>query len=225
MASTPSPLYTFRQVERSDLDALEELLFTSKLSLTINRLLFNDWPNEAAQRRNYRAALEHQDFESDDRESLGVIDNASGKLIGYIALCRRQPEPETQAASPSVEDSEKQMNIPEHFNPEVYNAVMKAVSELSFTGLEAKEHYEVVYIAVDRAFRLRGIGRDLIRHVFAKAKAAGVPVAVSSEPQAYAFFSKMGFEETKSVEMDLAQWAPPYSGFGPFRLRSMIWNP
>jgi N-acetylglutamate synthase-like GNAT family acetyltransferase len=134
------------------------------------------------------------------------------------------------------------MNIPENFNPEVYNAVMKAVSELSFTGLEAKEHYgslsiacvywspadheaEVVYIAVDRAFRLRGIGRDLIRHVFAKAKAAGVPVAVSSESQAYAFFSKMGFEETKSVEMDLAQWAPPYSGFGAFRLRSMIWNP
>ena len=79
--------------------------------------------------------------------------------------------------------------------------------------------------AVDRAFRRRGIGRDLVRHVFAKAKAAGVPVAVSSEPQAYAFFIKMGFEETKSVEMDLAQWAPPYSGFGAFRLRSMICNP
>ncbi|CBF83282.1 hypothetical protein AN3162.2 [Aspergillus nidulans FGSC A4] len=225
MAPTPSPLYTFRQVERSDLDALEELLFTSKLSLTINRLLFKDWPNEAAQRRNYRAALENQDFESDDRERLGVIDNASGKLIGFIALCRRQPELHTQAASPSVDGPEKQMNIPDHFNPEVYNAVMNAVRELSFTGLETREHYEVVYIAVDHAFRRRGIGRDLVRHVFAKAKAAGVPVAVSSEPQAYAFFTEMGFEETKSVEMDLAQWAPSYSGFGAFRLRSMIWNP
>ncbi|KAL4749892.1 hypothetical protein BDW72DRAFT_204334 [Aspergillus terricola var. indicus] len=209
MASfTPSPIYTFRQVERSDLDALEELLFTSKLSLTINRLLFNDWPNEAAQRRNYRAALAQQDFESGDRESLGVIDNASGKLIGWLALRRRQPE----------------LSDAEHFNPDVYNAVMKAVRELSSTDLEAKEHYEVVYIAVDRAFRRRGIGRDLIRHVFAKAK-AGAPVAVSSEPQAYAFFTKMSFEETKSVEMDLAQWAPPYSGFGAFRLSSMIWNP
>jgi hypothetical protein len=141
MAPTPSPLYTFRQVERSDLDALEELLFTSKLSLTINRLLFKDWPNEAAQRRNYRAALENQDFESDDRERLGVIDNASGKLIGFIALCRRQPELHTQAASPSVDGPEKQMNIPDHFNPEVYNAVMNAVRELSFTGLETREHY------------------------------------------------------------------------------------
>ncbi|KAL4765362.1 GNAT family N-acetyltransferase [Aspergillus foveolatus] len=210
MASTPSPLYTSRQVERSDLGALEELLFTSKLSLTINRLLFNDWPNEAAQRRDYRAALEHQDLESDDRESLSVIDNASGKLIGCIALCRRQPELQMQAASPSVEGPEKQMNIPEKFQPR---------------GLQGCDGSKVVYIAVDRAFRRRGIGRDLIWHAFAKAKAAGVPVAVSSEPQAYAFFTKIGFEETKSVEMDLAQWALPYSGFGTFRLRSMIWDP
>ncbi|KAL4907942.1 hypothetical protein BDW74DRAFT_148274 [Aspergillus multicolor] len=228
-SSTPTTNSTFRQVERSDVDILEGLLFTSKLSLTINKLLFKNWPNEAVQRRNYRSALEGLDFDSEDRESLTVVNDESGEIIGHLALLRKQPQSpvqdDTERGESHATSAPQQADIPDFFNPEVFNAVIGAISELSDPALKTKEHYEVVYIVVDPAYRHRGIGRGLIQHVLTKAKAAGVPVAVSSEPQSYEFFTRLGFEEVKSVDMDLAQWAPPYSGFGLFKLRSMIWNP
>lgn len=52
-----APGYTLRPVQSSDIPVLGDLLYNSKLALTINRLLFKDWPNEAAQRRNYAAVL------------------------------------------------------------------------------------------------------------------------------------------------------------------------
>ncbi|RDW86897.1 GNAT family N-acetyltransferase [Aspergillus mulundensis] len=228
-SSTPTANFTFRQVERSDVDTLEGLLFTSKLSLTINKLLFKNWPNEAVQRRNYRSALEGLDFDNSDRESLTVVDDELGKIIGHLALYRREPQTPVQddieCGQSQAASATEQADIPDFFNADVLNAVIEAVGELSDPALKTKEHYEVVYIVVDPAYRHRGIGRGLIQHVITKAKAAQVPVAVSSEPQSYEFFTKLGFEEVKSVDMDLAQWAPPYSGFGLFKLMSMIWDP
>lgn len=63
-----------------------------------------------------------------------------------------------------------------------------------------------------------------MEHVFDKAKAAGVPVMLSTEPQVYDLFIRYGFKHTKHVDFDLAKWAPPYSGFGIFRLAAMVWG-
>jgi hypothetical protein len=60
---------------------------------------------------------------------------------------------------------------------------------------------------------------------FEKAKIENLPLIVCSEPQAYEFFVKKGFGDTKHGDMDLSKWAPPYCGFGIFRLYGMIWNP
>jgi N-acetylglutamate synthase-like GNAT family acetyltransferase len=64
-----------------------------------------------------------------------------------------------------------------------------------------------------------------MEYVIDKAKTLNIPVALSSEPQVYSFFKKWGFEDTKHVDVDLAKWAPPYSGFGIFRLAGLIWYP
>jgi hypothetical protein len=59
---------------------------------------------------------------------------------------------------------------------------------------------------------------------FDRAKAEGVPLALCSEPAAYDFFVKLGFRDTRHVDIDLSKWAPAYSGFGMFRLAGMIWS-
>jgi N-acetylglutamate synthase-like GNAT family acetyltransferase len=84
---------------------------------------------------------------------------------------------------------------------------------------------EITYIIVSPTHRGRGIGKMLMEYVLEKAKSLDIPVALSSEPQVYSFFRRWGFEDTKHVDFDLAKWAPPYSGFGVFRLAGMIWYP
>lgn len=61
-----------------------------------------------------------------------------------------------------------------------------------------------------------------MQYAFNKAKLANVPLIVSAEPQIYSFFVHQGFQYVKHVDFDLAQWAPPYSGFGLFRLANLI---
>lgn len=73
--------------------------------------------------------------------------------------------------------------------------------------------------------RGQGLGQSLLSHVASKAKLEGVPVALVSEPQAYGYWEKKGFTDTKYRDIDLAQWAPPHSGFGTFRLSGMALNP
>lgn len=74
------------------------------------------------------------------------------------------------------------------------------------------------------SLRRRGIGSLLVQIAFDKAKAEGLPLVVLSEPEAHPFMVKQGFTDRKHVDIDLAKWAAPYSGFGLFRLFEMIWN-
>ncbi|KAE8371403.1 acyl-CoA N-acyltransferase [Aspergillus bertholletiae] len=213
-----SPSYTIRPVELPDIPALGELLYTSKLALTINRLLFKDWPNEAAQRQNYLGAL--KGIEVDSPESRTVVDNVSGKVIGHLALNRRRPveTPEQPRGEATKRD------LPDFFTPEVVTAVLEAVAEIS-QEVKTIDHYEITYIVVNPEYRHCGIGKDLMDYVLNKARSTGVPVTVSAEPQIYEFFKQYGFQDTKHVDFDLAQWAAPHSGFGLFRLAGLIWYP
>jgi len=53
----------------------------------------------------------------------------------------------------------------------------------------------------------------------------GIPIVSCSDPAAYDFFIKLGFRDSKQVNIDLSQWAPKYSGFGVFRLAGITWSP
>ncbi|KAE8395654.1 hypothetical protein ETB97_011247 [Aspergillus alliaceus] len=210
--------YTIRPVQASDIPALADLLYTSKLSLTINRLLFKEWPNEAIQRQNYFRAVDSID--KSEPESLTVVDKASGEIIGHLAFNRRLPVQKLEEPKPET----GKQDLPDFFNPEVVTAVLSAVAELK-QDTKSIDHYELTYIIVKPGYRHRGIGRDLIKYVFDKAKSAAVPVIVNAEPQTYDFFKKYRFEDTKHVDFELDKWAPPYSGFGVFRLAGMAWHP
>ena len=47
---------------------------------------------------------------------------------------------------------------------------------------------------------------------------------VCTEPQAHGFYVKWNFRVGKHVDLDLSKYAPPYSGFGLFRLTNMFWD-
>ncbi|KAJ0422004.1 hypothetical protein BJY00DRAFT_311406 [Aspergillus carlsbadensis] len=226
--TTAPPSYKLTPFDASHIPQTAELLLASKLGLTINRLLFNNWPNEAVQRRNYTAVLEN--LSGSGIEALSVLDERSGDVVGHLSITRKMP---VQGMSMSMGASEEEeedglrkapQDVPDFFNREVLAAVQAAVTELS-SGLEDVDHFEITYIIIAPTHRTHGIGKMLMEYVFEKAKSLNIPVAVSSEPQVYSYFKKWGFEDTTHVDFDLAEWAPPYSGFGIFRLAGMIWYP
>lgn len=121
--------YSILPVAPSDLPTIAEFLYSSKLKLTINRLLFKDWPNEAAQRRQYTGAVEGA-LADPNTESLKAVDAASGEIVGYLAVTRKS------ATRPAAE---VEKSVPEAFNPEVYQAVIRAAGELS-KEMEGVDH-------------------------------------------------------------------------------------
>ncbi|KAF7554712.1 hypothetical protein G7Z17_g2709 [Cylindrodendrum hubeiense] len=211
--------HSILSVESADLPTIAEFLYSSKLKLTINRLLFKDWPNEVAQRQQYAQAVEGA-FNDAKTESLKVVDVASGEIVGYLALTQKHP---VIPKEPTNDDEKKEQSVPEAFNPDVLNAVRQAMAEIT-KGVATIDHYEVTYIYVRPSYRRLGIGAQLVQKAFDKARGAGVPLTVAAEPAAYDFFVKLGFKDTKYVDFDLSKWAPPHSGFGVFRLAGMVWS-
>lgn len=127
--------YTFRPVQSSDAAVLGGILYRSKRALTINRLLFNDWPNEAIQLQNYTSTIEGMDDTMAD--SLSVVDNDSGDVIGLLALTRKKQAPAGESEKKAADASQEE--APGFFNAEVLGAVMAAVDELA---VETKvDHY------------------------------------------------------------------------------------
>lgn len=64
-----------------------------------------------------------------------------------------------------------------------------------------------------------------MQKAFESARADGVPLMVSAEPKSFAFFEKLGFKSLKHIDMNLASYAAPNSGFGTFTMTRMSWEP
>lgn len=62
----------------------------------------------------------------------------------------------------------------------------------------------------------------MVQLAIEKAKDMGLPIFVSSEPQARSLFVKAGFKETSFFDIDLSPRAPEHCGFGVFRLSGLI---
>jgi GNAT superfamily N-acetyltransferase len=225
--------FSILPVDRSDLSVIADFVHSSKLSLTINRLLFKDWPNEAAQKAVYTKAVESA-FDDPSVEGLKALMN--GEIVGYVGLTRKRPA-KNVTDRPLATDEDGMPPPPDHFNPEVLMMVSNAVTEIN-KEMEGIDHFgmspkagscntyltslpELTYIHVKPSYRRRGVGSRLVQRCLDTAKSVGVCVRASSEPAAHEFFVHQGFEDTKHVDMDLARYAPPYSGFGVFRLAGM----
>ncbi|WAO96772.1 N-acetyltransferase domain-containing protein [Fusarium falciforme] len=205
-------------VAGSDLPMLAEFVHSSKLSLTINRLLYLDWPNDAAQKPQYRRAVESS-FNNDMVQCLKAVDEESNELVGYLVLTPKTPV-EARKDTETGSDVEEQ-GVPDGMHAGVWSAVTNAAAEIN-RETASLDHLELTYIYVKPSHRQKGIGSLLLQEAFRRAHAGRVPLALCSEPAAYSFYKNRGFQETKHVDIDLRLWAPPYTGFGIFRLSGMI---
>jgi hypothetical protein len=159
--STSSPSYTLTPFSPTHIPQTSELLFTSKLGLTINRLLFKNWPNEAVQRRNYSSVLES--LPRSGVEALSVLDEDSGEVLGHLCITRKravEKKEENKGEEKAVEEQE----VPDFFNPEVLSAVQAAVSELS-SGLSV-DHLGTLQIpsSVPKSHRILMVPRNNIHN-------------------------------------------------------------
>lgn len=221
------------RVEEKDLDELTTLLHANKLDLSINRLIIKDWPNDEAQRKLYRGALEGA-LHSTDIEDWKAVDNETGAIAGYVAYTVQRPKTEDTMPSRGPEDA-----VPEGVVPEVFKAITQAtnvitratpnVERIGIVYLLRSPNLktsvltttELVYIGVQRTYRNRGIGSQLLGKCLAAGKELQLPVILHAEPVARAFFEHHKFQEFAHGEVDLGRFAPPFSGFGLFRLTGM----
>ena len=132
-------------VSSSDLPIIGDFLYSSKLSLTINRLLFKDWPNEATQRPLYAGAVE-SGFKDPSVECLKVVDDDSRDIVGYLGLKRKRPANKEQYTDAG--NGGGKQNIPDGLNPDVLSAVSTAVTEIA-KEMEGTDHFGRVFSIYD----------------------------------------------------------------------------
>jgi hypothetical protein len=129
--SAPTPIYSIEPVTSSDLPTLADMVHANKLQLVINRVLFKDWPNPAAQKPLYKGAVEGG-FNDPSVEDMKMVDS-SGEIVGYCVLSRKGPAEKNEKTDGKGNSQDKKENpsMPEGLNPEVAGAVGKAVTEIN----------------------------------------------------------------------------------------------
>ncbi|KAF4943781.1 hypothetical protein FSARC_14832 [Fusarium sarcochroum] len=202
----------------ADLPVLGDFLYSSKLALSINRLLIKDWPNEENQRKNYSSSIETS-LSDPTMECLKAVDNVSGNIVGFVVLENSSAE----AEQTSDDESTTKRTAPDWMDSDLFSEVMEGSAFLDQQS-ETFDHFSVIYIYVAPTSRRKGIGSKLLETCRDRAKTAGIPLVAVSEPASHPFFKSLAFEDGAHYEFDLTEYAMPYSGFGPFRLTRTIWS-
>lgn len=125
---------SIQPILEADVPAHGQLLRDAKLELTINRLLFKDWPNDEAQRPVYEGAV-RGGFNDPATESWKVVDDETGAMVGYLSLTRKTPSKDAGSAKPG--------NVPpptpEGMNEDVFRTVIALIPTLQ--TLHDVEHF------------------------------------------------------------------------------------
>lgn len=106
----------------ADLSVLGDFLYSSKLALTINRVLVKDWPNEAKQNKNYSASIASSLMDP-NMECLKAVDVQSGNIVGFVVLGRKKQ-------SSGKDGSASDRIAPEWVNSDLFDEVMQASAYL-----------------------------------------------------------------------------------------------
>ena len=122
------PKYSISRVASSDLPFLAKFIHSAKLCLSINRLLYQPWPNDPVQEKQYTGAVEGA-FADSSMECFKATDDDSNAIIGYIVLARKSAIKDLKV--PVQSESDNGQNTPEGMNPGVFAEVSAANIALS----------------------------------------------------------------------------------------------
>lgn len=138
-----SARFSISAPEEKDIKVLGDLLLRSKLSLSINRLLWKNWPNETAQREQYTAAVEGA-FNDLNMLDLKAVDEATGQIVGYVCFTKKEKNAQCDNAQPRAEDEDvapaASQDTPVTMDADVLAGVMKACQEVA-SGLDFPQNY------------------------------------------------------------------------------------
>ena len=140
--------FTIEPAERSDSAVFTDYLFTSKLDLTVNRLLYKDWPNEDAQRAHYADAVERG--WNDGMSYYKAVDKR-GHILGFVALERKLAATDGKAVSATC---------PESMNVAVFEAVTEAAQKIDKAADGEERYGELPYQAPLQQVCLTTISRQ-----------------------------------------------------------------
>ncbi|KAI0856461.1 hypothetical protein F4860DRAFT_506674 [Xylaria cubensis] len=190
-----------------DIPIISSFLQDSKLQLAINRFVIKDWPNPPAQSALYTKAVEGA-LSNPQATSLKVVDDVSKQPVAYLFY--------TKQKVPSAD-----REVPAGVVPEVFWAVTRATQELH-SDFQNEEFIALTHVYVKPSSRRRGIGTWLLQMAQKHAADEKLPLRITAEPNHHDFFVNRGFRDIKHVDVDLTEWAAPLSGYGTFRLWSMV---
>jgi hypothetical protein len=118
-----APIFSILPVSKPDLPILANSVKESKLPLAINRLLFKDWPNEAAQKANYTRPNEST-FNDPSVKMWKAVDNQSGEIIAHLVLTRK-------VTDTTAQNGDEVPNVPDGMVPEVFTTIIKTIAEIN----------------------------------------------------------------------------------------------
>ncbi|KAI1747775.1 hypothetical protein F4782DRAFT_398005 [Xylaria castorea] len=190
-----------------DIPIISSFLQDSKLQLAINRFLIKDWPNPPVQDAIYTKAVEGG-LSNPQTASLKVVDDISKQPVAYLFYTKQK-----------VVSGEKE--VPAGVVPEVFWAVTNAFQELR-SDFQNEEFIGLTHIYVKPSSRRQGIGTWLLQMAQRHAADEKLPFRIIAEPNHYDFFVNRGFRDIKYADVDLTRWAAPWSGYGTFRISSMV---
>ena len=120
--------YTIQPAVLADSPTLIDLVVHDKLSLTMNQLIFKDWPNTDKQKSVYTGNVERA-FRDPSSVPLKAVDD-TGNIVGYLLLSRRKPLSSLTSDDTKPEDRMENIKPEETTVPDFMNlAPVKAVNE------------------------------------------------------------------------------------------------
>lgn len=125
--------YKIEPVTSNDLPFLSKFIHSAKLALSINCLIFLDWPNEPLQNKLYSRAV-RSGYEDPSIDCFKAVDNNNNtqEIIGYIAMRKQSaPKPEEAFKETSKEQEASGDSVPHGLNPPLFAEVNNAVSEIA----------------------------------------------------------------------------------------------
>ncbi|KAI0448243.1 hypothetical protein F5B21DRAFT_193301 [Xylaria acuta] len=215
------PNYHVVPITVDDISTISSFLQDSKLQLAINRFVIKDWPNPPIQKALYTEAVKGG-LSNPQTTCLKVVEDISKQSVAYLFYTKQRfPNGKHDANVAGDERGDSKKEVPAGVVPEVFWAVTNAFQELR-SDFQSEEFIELTHIYVKPTSRQQGIGTWLLQMAQRHAADQKLPFRIIAEPNHHDFFVNRGFRDIKHVDVDLTRWAAPLSGYGTFRISSMV---
>ncbi|KAI0206890.1 hypothetical protein F4808DRAFT_454805 [Astrocystis sublimbata] len=218
------PRHQLAPITVDDIPLVSSFLQDSKLQLAINRFVIKDWPNPSFQNAHYTKAIQGG-LTNPQTTCLKVVNEVSQQAVAYLFYTRENTKKQSHSENPGGSDvgdeKRNKKEVPDGIVPDVYWAVTDAFEELQ-SDFGTEDFIGVTHIYVEPSSRQQGIGTWLLNVAREHAIEQKLPFRIIAEPNHHKFFENRGFEDVRSVDIDLTRWAPPLSGYGTFRISSML---